>query len=37
MADQAEKPVTCPECEHVLHEGATECPTCSGADYLEDI
>jgi len=30
------KPSICPECEHVLHEGATECPTCTASDHLDD-
>ncbi len=26
--------VCCPECEHLLPPEATQCPTCSGSDYL---
>ena len=31
-----DEPLTCPECEHDLHDGATTCPTCTASDYLED-
>ena len=26
----------CPECESELHQGETECPSCSGSDHWGD-